>query len=341
MAAWRSAAGFVRRQPRVAVAALAIFILIAGAALLIRSRGATPRGGRHDLGRNGIWLQHGWLGDDLWFQNNKKVDRIPSFRSEEAVRGLGSRLRAHHITDIFPHLCPTDQSGRIAAVDDAQVERFLDLIAPVRVIPWVGGTRGGSAHPDHPDWRQGFASSIADLLRKHPRLAGVQINIEPMPSDDSDYLATLDEVRRAMPTGKLLSIAAYPPPTVLHPFPEVHWNERYFKQVASRADQMAVMMYDTALREPETYRHLMDDWTGEVLAWSGEAKVLLGIPAYEDAGVGYHFPDVENIEHSLAGIHAHLGRLPRLPENYQGVAIYCDWEMNAQKWSAFDASFIH
>src|SRR5262245_39479860 len=234
MAAWRIAVGFVRRRPRVSVAALTAVILIAGAALLIRSRGATAHNRRHDLGRNGIWLQHGWLGHDLWFQNNKKVDRIPSFRSEKAIQDLGSRLRAHHITDVFPHLCPTDQGGRIAAVDDAQVERFLDLIAPVRVIPWVGGTRGGSAHPNDPAWRQGFAGSIGDLLREHPRLSGVQINIEPMPSGDGDYLATLDEVRRAMPKGKLLSIAAYPPPTALHPFPEVHWDERYFRQVGSR-----------------------------------------------------------------------------------------------------------
>jgi hypothetical protein len=329
-----------RRFPR-ALASLALLALIGGAAYRWRSRGGDVRGGHHDLGHNGIWLQHGWLGDDHWFEVNNKVDRISSFRSPESIRQLGARLRSHHITDLFPHLCPSDRSGRIAAVDDAQVERFLDEVGPMRVLPWVGGTLGGSAHPDDVAWRNGFAASIAELLRSHPRLAGVQINIEPMPSGSADYLQTLNEVRRAMPPGKILSIAAYPPPTPLHPFAEVHWDQAYFKSVAARADQMAVMMYDTALREPNLYQRLMKVWTEQVLAWSGSASVLLGIPAYEDAGVGYHDPSVENIANALAGIHAGLEPTPALPQNYQGVAIYCDWEMNAQKWADFDARLLH
>ena len=28
--------------------------------------------GSHDVKTNGIWLQHGWLGDDKWFQRHKK-----------------------------------------------------------------------------------------------------------------------------------------------------------------------------------------------------------------------------------------------------------------------------
>jgi hypothetical protein len=323
------------------VASLALLAIIGGAAYWWRSHGADIRGGHHDLGHNGIWLQHGWLGDNHWFEVNDKVDRIPTFRSPVSIRQLGARLRSHHMTDLFPHLCPTDRAGRIAAVDDAQVERFLDEVGPMRVMPWVGGTLGGSAHPDDVAWRSGFAASIAELLDRHPRLAGVQINIEPMPSGNADYLQTLNEVRRAMPRGKILSIAAYPPPTPLHPFAEVHWDEAYFKDVAARADQMAVMMYDTALREPKPYQQLMDVWTQQALAWSGSARVLLGIPAYEDAGVDYHDPGIENITNALAGIHAALERTPALPQNYQGVAIYCDWEMNAQKWADFDARFLH
>src|SRR6516165_4253761 len=94
-----------RRFPR-ALASLALLALIGGAAYRWRSRGGDVRGGHHDLGHNGIWLQHGWLGDDHWFEVNNKVDRISSFRSPESIRQLGARLRSHHITDLFPHLCP-------------------------------------------------------------------------------------------------------------------------------------------------------------------------------------------------------------------------------------------
>ncbi len=34
--------------------------------------------------------------------------------------------------------------------------------------------------------------------------------------------------------------------------------------------------------------------------------VLLGIPTYEDPGVDYHHPDVENITNALMGVHRGL-----------------------------------
>lgn len=112
----------------------------------------------------------------------------------------------------------------------------------------------------------------------------------------------------------------YPPPTWWRPFEDVHWDESYFRKVAHHADQMAVMMYDAAQRIPRTYQRLMADWTQEVLAWSGDKPVLLGVPTYDDAGSGYHDPKVENLTNALLGVHRGLSRRP-LPNNYQGVAI--------------------
>ena len=45
----------------------------------------------------------------------------------------------------------------------------------------------------------------------------------------------------------VLSVAAYPPPTKWHRFPDVHWHGSYMHKVADRCDQLAVMMYDTAI----------------------------------------------------------------------------------------------
>ena len=50
-------------------------------------------------------------------------------------------------------------------------------------------------------------------------------------------MTLLEELRAGLPKGKLLSVAAYPPPTLLHPFKEIHWEESYFREVAQRADQ--------------------------------------------------------------------------------------------------------
>ena len=73
----------------------------------------------------------------------------------------------------------------------------------------------------------------------------------------------------------------------------------------------------------------MTDWT-EQLNLAVEVtgcELLLGFPAYNDAGVGYHHPGVENINSALQGISA-AGR----KDCIRGFAIYCEWEMDENKW---------
>ncbi len=83
----------------------------------------------------------------------------------------------------------------------------------------------------------------------------------------------------------------------------------------------------------------MSDWTSDVLIWSGDTKVLLGIPVYDDAGVGYHIPEVENLRNALLGVHAGLSKFKSIPENYSGVVIYCEWEMDDQEWEYLKKEF--
>lgn len=297
--------------------------------------------GRHDRGDNGIWLGHGWLGDDGWFQRYHKEAQIAGFRDRQRIRALARRLRQHHIRDLFPHLCPTTADGEIQPVDATQTERFLDETAGLRVVPWIGGVYDASAFPASPRWRAALSRSVRQLLTAHPRLAGVQVNVEPWPSGDPGGLRLLEELRAALPPGKILSVAAYPPPTRLHPGLEVHWTSEYYQQVAQRTDQVAVMLYDTALVLRKPYIWLMRAWTREVLDGAGRARVLLGVPAYEDRGVGWHSPDVENIPVALTGIHRALdGYGAELPASYQGVAIYSEWEMTEAKWRDLGQGFV-
>jgi hypothetical protein len=321
--------------------------IVAGALLLaalwlgfwLWTPGLDVRDGCHDRGRNGLWLGHGWLGGDEWFIRNAKTNEIARFRDPRRIKELAARLRQHHITDVFPHLCPAEPDGMLPPVDAAQVERFLDAFEGLRVIPWIGGPNGSSARLHKPEWRAAFAANVRNLLAAHPRLAGVQINVEPLASGETNFLVLLEELRAVLLPGKLLSIAAYPPPTWWHPYPDVHWDETYFREVARRSDQLAVMMYDAGQRIPKTYQRLMADWTREVLAWSEGKPVLLGVPTYDDAGAGYHDPRVENLTNALLGIHRGLSR-QTLPANYQGVAIYCEWETSEAEWAYWRECFL-
>ena len=286
--------------------------------------------GSHDVKTNGIWLQHGWLGDDKWFQqHNKKALR---FRNAQNILQLKTLLLDHNITDVYPHLCPCRRTGEISAVNAKQTRQFLMIMDELRVIPWVGGVLNVQAFPESPQWRHRFIKSIIDLLKTHPTFAGIHVNIEPMPSGNIAYIELLRKLRRQLPSDKILSVAAYPPPTIYQSTLNVHWEKTYYEKVAREVDQMVIMMYDTSLRFQKLYQYLIATWTQEVLDWSGATKVLIGVPVYDDKGVNYHYPHVENLRNSLLGIHAGLAKYNPLPKNYKGIAIYSNWEMEFEEW---------
>lgn len=316
-----------------------MLLVLAGLAAFTAWRpGTSQRDGAHDLRRNGLWLAHGWLGGDSWFTRHGKGAELERYRSAAAITLLRARLARGHVTDVFPHLCPAEPEGRLPDVDAVQTERVLDALEGVRVFPWIGGPNADFPLSDE-GWVTRYLASVRALLAAHPRLAGVHLNVEPMPSGNAGFLTFLERLRAVLPPGKLLSVAAYPPPTAWQPAAEVHWEEAYSRAVAQRADQVVPMLYDTSIRFEKPYVALMARWTRETLAWSEGRPVLLGLPAYDDSGVGYHHADVENLRSALAGVHAGLGD-GRLPPTYQGVALYSDWEIDEAEWRLFADEFL-
>ena len=325
-----------------------LFVLIMATSVLLAlfvayqiwAPGLDVTDGHHDRGRNGIWMQHGWLSGDDWFIRNGKESEVSAFRNIDRLHEQASFLRQQHIADVFPHVSPVNSQGILPSVDHQQVERFLDAFHDFNVLPWTGGVIGKTVMPSDPNWRNNFIHSIIDFISRHPRIAGIHINIEPWPSGDRALLSLIADIRHALPKTKRLSLAAYPPPTKWHPFPEVHWSRSYYRKLSRYTDQFVVMMYDTGLPLQKIYGDLIKGWTKEVLNWSGGADVLLGVPVYDDAGVGYHRPSVESLENALRGIHAGLETYPVLPSNYQGVAIYSEWEMDSTEWKYWRQHFL-
>ena len=165
----------IKRPPwRTIVPGCVLFVLL-WLAYLFWTPGLDVRDGRHDRASNGIWISHGWLGADEWFIQHRKTNEFIRYRNPERIHELAAKFRRRHITDIFPHLCPADSTGRIPAVDAVQVERFLDAFAGFRVLPWIGGPNGNDVRLDDEKWRAQFVSGVRTLLSAHPRLAGVSV----------------------------------------------------------------------------------------------------------------------------------------------------------------------
>ena len=299
--------------------------------------------GHDDLGRNALWIGHGWLGADSWFDASKPAEKA-RFRATPNIIKLAQKCRDNGIRDLYPHLTPTQANGAMSACDDAQIERFLDNTGGLRVLPWIGGRMETHIAPDDAAKSARFVASVGALVKRHPRLAGVHLNVEPWKDGDIGMLRLLGDLKAAIGPHKVLSISGYPPLGEWYPL-RLAWSESYYRQIAARVDQIAVMLYDSSLHDAKTYQWFVARWTRAMLAWTrdGKAEVLLGVPTYGAAGptMGplYHNPRVENLTNALAGLHRGLRDEGQLPRHYAGAAIYCEWETGAHEWRIWREEF--
>ena len=98
----------IGRPSRPFIVFVALMVLM-DLAYLLWSPGKVVLDGRHDLQRNGIWLQHGWLGDDEWFTRYEKDPSL--FRDDQAMDKLAELLAQHSVKYVFPHVCPCRGDG--------------------------------------------------------------------------------------------------------------------------------------------------------------------------------------------------------------------------------------
>jgi hypothetical protein len=288
------------------------------------------KAGEFDRGDNAIWLRRHWMHEGP---------------DPAEIAALVDSLRARGIRRIYPFLGPMDRDGWPGWRSNARLVRYvperagaflaeIKRIAPeIRVIPWTGGNLGADVHLEDEAQRRAFAAHARRLVALGAD--GVQLNVEPLPSRTPGFRKLLREVKAAI-GDRTLSIAAYPPPTPLHPFPDVHWELPFLHDVCMDADELAVMAYDTGVRSAPVFTQLVSTWTRELVAAlpAGGCEWLMGVPTYDD-DTGYHRPDVETIERSLDGIVSGLRAAGR-PEHFRGVAIYASFTTDEAKWSIYD-----
>ncbi len=292
-----------------------------------------------DRAENGIWMRRHWL------HGGPEVDG-----HEDRLRAdLAVATRANGVQRLYPFLGPMDHEGHpgwrkagvIHRYEPERVAAFTAAMAALdpslQVIPWTGGTWPHDVLFVDTERIDGFVEHTRALTHELGA-AGVQLNVEPMPSDTEGYLALLGAVKQAIGPDRVLSVAAYPPPTLHQPVEEVHWSLPFLRDVCLASDEVAVMAYDTGLKYRYLYRSLVARWTRQLAETlpppdQGGCVWLVGLPSYED-DEPWHRPDVETIDEAIRGVHDALE--DGAPSNFRGVAVYASWTTDAQEWGLYD-----
>lgn len=314
----------------------ACLLMLAGAWLLYRYAPVSAAGPDTP---NAVWSAHKWVGES---------------HSEDAYDEFAELLTRHRITDVYFHAGPLTGEGLVRRTKYPNARALIAAMrqrAPsVRLHAWIGQVeRRGGGPLDLTDeaTRTNIVLTAGDFINLG--FDGIHYNIEPVYSGDPDLLALLDATAPVTrDRGKLLSMAT----DELAPLPGLEyaarlffrqaglWRSGYYREVAARTDQLAVMMYDTAMPF---------DWLyGTIVAWETwrlreivgpDTTLFMGVPTYEDEHFGFH-PAAENMQSGLRGIGIGL-LFDGPPETANlGAAIYAGWTTDEEEWAVWRRDWL-
>jgi len=302
---------------------------------------AAPPSGAYNTGQNAAWLGVEWVSEP---------------QSEGEIARLAATLRRLQITNVFVYASYVKPDGSFNPTFALAADFLarIRLLAPgVSVQAWLGiplrergwwpfGV-GGYVDLSVAGTRSELAQMCGYLTRAYG-FDGVHLDPEPAPDGDESLLAFLDLVRRSVGPDKRISIAT-PRIRVLVPdgLPLPNgvpaWSGSFYREVARRADQVAVMTYDSGL----PWRPLFRWWQREQVRRVSDVlvglptEVFIGVPTSEERTLT-HCPSAENMRSGI------LGALDGLAATRRGVvtglAIYPYWETDENEWAEYERLWL-
>lgn len=305
--------------------------IILGRACVFRPATSYP-GSHFNRGTNAVWLGVEWVNEP---------------HGADEVVALVDDLDHRQIRTVFAYASYRKPDGQFnpTYAHAAEFIRSLKATQPgLNVQAWIGlplrYVNLGDATV-----RAEIAAFCAMLVREG-KFDGVHLDPEPISSDDAAVLALLDDVRGALGPEPTLSIATPRIRPILPdaPWPlvgRVAWSAGYYRQVAERADQIAVMTYDSTLPVAPLYRLWMRFQVIEVSRAVEDMGVQLffGIPTSEEE-TKTHRPDAENVTSGLQGLVEGLNDAEARPAVVTGAAIYPHWETDEAEWAVYESLWL-
>jgi hypothetical protein len=264
------------------------------------------------------------------------------------VREFVQQLARHGVKYVFLHVGPIESDGFIPVERYSRLGEFLSVARTygdrIVFLPWMGQLR--SKLPlDRIEVRRNIVSTSKRFIEEYG-MAGLHLDIEPIVSGDSDFLFLLEDLKMAMGSDKILSIALeeYVPHALYRlasKFIEVNpfLSIQYVKKIDALADQIAIMTYENSIRSPSLYRYFVRQeviWMSRVLT---HARLLIGLPTYDKASPTF-YPEAENIRNGLLGVVDGLNSWKMKRGVFEGVSLYGSWTTDDREWKTFHDLFI-
>ncbi len=290
--------------------------------------------------KNAIWIGHKWVGENL---------------QESEYSLLCARLKNGNITDVFAHVGPLDENGNIEYKKYHYAKEFLVQVkncsSGIHIQAWIGQVEkrgGGVIDISRMDIRDSIIRTSEIFLQLG--FDGIHYNIEPIFSGDENIIDLLKKTHNITKSNKkILSIAS----DEIEPFPfsdkiirlfarrAGFWDKSYYLQVSENVDQIAVMMYDTAIPFAWLYAYVVK-WQVEKITTILDGKVLLffGVPTYEEERWSFH-ANAENIYSGIRGISMGIEEIPMgILNDKFGIGIYSEWTTDENEWKIFKEQWL-
>jgi hypothetical protein len=294
---------------------------------------AVVPGAHFNQGANAAWLGAAWVSES---------------HSTAEIGALADALGRNQIRHVFVYTSYLKPDGRFNSTYSHSSE-FVRTIRARRpeicVQAWIGLPL---AYVDLTEAavRDRIVEFCADRIREEG-FDGIHLDPEPVANGDAGVLALVDELRRGIGPNTTLSIATRRiwPAHLDIKLPIVDkfaWQADYYREIARRVDQIALMTYDSGLPLPSLYRRWVSLQVIQLsrAVDSTQVELFVGVPASEERTLT-HWPEAENITSGLQGVIDGLTDPGVRPSAVTGVAIYPYWEMDARKWASYESLWLN